>query len=102
MLLQSKSNPPKNVAHEYKITNLWYMAQSEPVQPRIDNSFCCQWEREAEEIGGKSSLLSRRVTLWTYSTQKAYSAGKGNQAWSRHQREARYDVSFHQSLAHTN
>ena len=113
MLLQSKSNftPLQLMLMGIRITNLWYMAQSKPVQPSICNSFCQHWhktngaerqqEREAEEIRSKSGLLSRRVTLWTYSKQKAYSAGKENQAWSQ-QREARYDVSFHQSLAHTN
>lgn len=61
-----------------------------------------QQERQAEEIRSQSSLLSRTVTLWTHSKQKACCAGKENQARSQHQREARYDVSFHQSSAHTN
>lgn len=108
MLLQSKSNffHLQLLLMGIRITNLWYMAQSKSVQSSICNRFSQhqqkknraerQQKREAEEIRRKSSLLSVSVTLWTYSKQKSYSAGKENQ----HQREARYDVSFHQSLAH--
>lgn len=84
-----------------------FISWSKPVQPSTCNSFCQHWqktngpeqqqERQSEEIRSMRSLLSRRVTVWTYSKHKACVAGKKNQAWSQNQTKGRYDASFHRS-----
>jgi len=96
----------------YKNIILWYLPPNKPEQPSIHNSICQHWQKtngaesqkegEAAEIRIMSNLLFRRVALWTYSKQKTYGDGQGNQTWSQHQREARNNASFHQSLADTN